>query len=93
VPSKFIVVVALSDEFATKRPEIVAMPAHGGFGQTLVQQVQQERREQRDDLLANGNVGRLDVPGPWPVVQIRAGLVKSLRVMRLDNGCAPPVPI
>ena len=37
------------------------MPAHGGLGQTLVQQ-KQERREQLDDLLPHDEVCRLDVP-------------------------------
>jgi hypothetical protein len=58
------------------------MAAHGGFGQTLVQEMQQERREQRDDVLADGDVGRLDVPALWPVVQVRAGLAKSVSVVR-----------
>src|ERR1035438_4600353 len=68
-------------------PPSVAMPAYGRLGQTLVQQMEQERGEHRDDLLADVDVCGLDVPYPRPVVQVRAGLAKPLRVMRRENGC------
>ena len=57
-----IVVVATPNELATEQPEVVAMSAHGGLGQTRIQQVEQERREQLDDALTHGDVCRLDVP-------------------------------
>ena len=38
------------------------MPAYGGLGQALIQQVEQERREQLNDLLAHDDVCGLDVP-------------------------------
>ena len=41
LPSKFIVVVTAPDELSIKKPELVAMPAYGGLGQALGQQVKQ----------------------------------------------------
>ena len=61
-PCQLIVVVTAPDELAAKRPEVVAMPAYGGLGQALVQQVEQERREQLNDLLTHDDVCGLDVP-------------------------------
>ena len=60
--SKFIVVVTAPDELTTKGPEVVAMPAYGRLGQTQVQQMEQERREHLNDLLAYDDVAGLDVP-------------------------------
>ena len=82
VPSgERIVVVTAADDLAAERLEVVAMPAHGGLGQTLIQQIEQERREQLDDLLAHDEVRRLDVPGPRPVVQVRAGLAEGAALL------------
>jgi len=82
---KFVVVVTAADEFAAERPEVVAMPAQGCLGQTLVQQVQEEWHEHLNDLLAKECVCGLDMPGSGPVVQARAGLLKALRVPRIEN--------
>lgn len=65
------------------------MPADGGLGQTLVQQVQEERHENLDDLLAHGNVRGLDVPRSWPVIEVRDGLAKTLCVLGIDAERAP----
>jgi len=59
---KLVVVVTASDEFAAGRPVVVAMPAEGCLGQTLFQQVQPERRERPNDVLADEDVCGLDVP-------------------------------
>ena len=78
-----IVAVTAPDEFAAERAEVVAMPADGGLGQTLVQQVQDKRHERLDDLLAHGDVRGLDVPRSWPVIEVRDGLAKTLCVLRI----------
>ncbi len=66
------------------------MVAYGGLGQTLVQQVEQERREHLNDLLAHDDGCGLDVPRPRPIVQARPGQAwaLALRVLRLKNGRA-----
>ena len=61
-PCQLIVVVTAPDQLAAKRPEVVAMPAYGGLGQAQVEQMQQERCEHLNDLLAHDDVGGLDVP-------------------------------
>ena len=64
VPDVFVgqrfVVVAEPDEFTTERPEFVAMAASGCLCQALIQQVQQERCEHFNDLLAHGDIRRID---------------------------------
>jgi len=55
--------------FAAERPQVLAMPADGCVGQSLVQQMEQEWREHLNDLLAHEDVRRLGVPGSGPVVQ------------------------
>jgi len=57
------------------------MPADGCLGWAFVQQMEQERREHLNDLLAHEDVRGLDLPGSGPVVQIRAGLEKVLRLL------------
>jgi len=44
------------------------MPAQRCLGQTLVQQMKQERRERLNELLAHEDICGLDVPGSGPVV-------------------------
>ena len=67
--------MAAADELAAERPEIVSMPASGLLIQSLVQQLEQERREQLDDLLADGEVLWQAAPGPRPLVQVWAKLL------------------
>ena len=62
------VFVTTPDEFAAERPEVVAMPADGLAGQALVQQIEQERYERLNDLLAHGQVLRQVMPRPRPVL-------------------------
>jgi len=62
LPGKFIVVITAADDLAAEQPEVVAVSAHGGPGQTMVQQVQQEGRERSDELFADGDVRRFDMP-------------------------------
>ena len=80
-----IVVVTVEDEFAAERPELVAMPAEGCLGQTLVRQMDQERREHLNDLSAHDDVCGRYLPGSGPVVQVRAGLAQALREPRIET--------
>ena len=58
------------------------MPAEACLGQALIQQVQQERREHLNDLLAHGDVCGIDMPGSGPVIEVRDSLAQALRVLR-----------
>jgi len=60
---EFVVALPAADEFAAQRREAVAMPTQACLNQTLVQQVQQERHERLNDLLAREDVCGLDAPG------------------------------
>jgi len=46
---------------ATERPEVAALPEAGCLGQTLVQQLEQERREHLNDLSAHDDID-------WPTL-------------------------
>ncbi len=58
--------------------------AYGCLGQALIQQVQQERCEHFNDLLAQGDIRRIDVPGSRPVIEVRAGLAQALHMLRVQ---------
>ena len=50
------------------------MPTQGSHREPLIQQVEQERRQGLDDLLAHGEVYRLELPLLRPGIQVRTGL-------------------
>ena len=84
---EFLVFVASSNDFTTKRPQVVSMPADGFARQTVSQQAEQERRKHLNDLLTHGDVGLVDLPGVRPAVYVRARLSQALCVLRGKNGC------
>ena len=79
-------------EFATEHPDVVALRAEDCLGQTLLQQVQQERRKQLNDLLAHGDVLGLDVPRSRPFIEARTGLVKTLCMPRMSSATSQNGP-
>ena len=64
--------VDVSDDFATEQPKVVAVQVAGLARQTLSQQVQQERGEYCNDLLAGDCVTLPATPTCRPSRQIRA---------------------
>ena len=70
--SEFGRIVEVSDDLAPEQPQVVAVQITGFARQTLGQQVQQERREHRHDLLTRNYVTLLATPTCRPSRQIRA---------------------
>ena len=71
-PPEFWGLVDVTNNFATEQPQIVAVQVAGLARQTLTQQVQQERGERRNDLLAGNDVTFFATPTCRPSRQIRA---------------------
>ena len=69
--SEFERVVDVSDDFATEQPQVIAVQVAGLARQTLSQQVQQERREHGNNLLAGDYVAFFAAPTCGPSRQIR----------------------
>jgi len=61
------------------------MPPEGCLGHTLVQQMDQERRQRLSDPLAHQEICGRDVPGSGPVLQLRTSLGKTLLALRLET--------
>ena len=71
-PPEFWGLVDVTNNFATEQPQIVAVQVAGFAQQTLSQQVQQERGEHRNNLLAGDDVTLRATPTRRPGRQIRA---------------------
>ena len=66
------VFVTASDDLAAEHPEMVAVAVQGFCCQALLEQMAQEGPDAFEDALAEGDVGVLAAPAPWPVAQIWA---------------------
>ena len=71
-PPEFWGLVDVTNNFATEQPQIVAVQVAGLTRQSLNQQVQQERRERRNDLPAGNDVTFFATPALGPSRQIWA---------------------
>jgi hypothetical protein len=59
-------------ELATERPEVIAVPVQRFDGETLVEQVKQERGEEFHDVLARRDILFIALPTLRPLRKVRA---------------------